>query len=137
MACDAADRIAAIVSLAGATYLDPEGCQPSEPVSALQVHGDLDTVILYGGTAGYPSATATIATWAAKNGCAGALEPTGERIDLDENVAGAETSQARHAGCPADGAAELWTIEGGGHVPRFGDGWAPAVWEFLQAHPKL
>ena len=38
-------------------------------------------------------------------------------------------------GCPA-GPSDLWTIEGGGHVPAFNEHWAPAMWSFLAAHPK-
>ena len=45
MACDHADAIAAIVSIAGATFLNPDDCAPSEPVSVLQVHGTNDAVI--------------------------------------------------------------------------------------------
>jgi polyhydroxybutyrate depolymerase len=45
MACDHADKIAAIVSLAGATFADPDRCKPSQSVSVLQVHGTADNVI--------------------------------------------------------------------------------------------
>jgi hypothetical protein len=31
----------------------------------------------------------------------------------------------------------LWTIEGGGHVPAFTDGWAGAIWSYLAGHPKV
>src|SRR5438552_1413322 len=39
MACTHADRIAAIASLAGATFANPADCGPSGPVAVLQIHG--------------------------------------------------------------------------------------------------
>ena len=49
MACEHADRIAAIVSVAGATFADVSACKPSQPVGVLQVHGTSDTVISFTG----------------------------------------------------------------------------------------
>ena len=49
MACDAAERIAAIASVAGATWADTSKCNPSEPVSVLQVHGTADVAVKYDG----------------------------------------------------------------------------------------
>ena len=37
MACESADLIAGIVSLAGATFLDPARCVPSQPVNILHI----------------------------------------------------------------------------------------------------
>jgi polyhydroxybutyrate depolymerase len=45
MACDHADQVAAIVSLAGAMYEDTARCTPSEPVGVLQIHGTADDTI--------------------------------------------------------------------------------------------
>jgi hypothetical protein len=42
---------------------------------------------------------------------------------------------ARHEGC-SSAAAELWTIEGGSHVPAFNSNWAGAIYTFLAGHPK-
>ena len=39
MACQSADIIAGIAAFAGATFLDPSRCQPSEPVNILHMHG--------------------------------------------------------------------------------------------------
>jgi polyhydroxybutyrate depolymerase len=69
MACDRAARIAAVVSIAGAQWNDLAYCQPSEPVSVLQVHGTADTVILYDGGPGYPGARTTVTDWAMLNRC--------------------------------------------------------------------
>lgn len=135
MACDRADRVAAIASLAGATWADPAECQPSEPVSILQVHGDADATIRYeGGDIArnpYPSAADTVASWAALNEC-GELEATDDRLDLDSQVPDAETRVDRYTDCPEGGAVELWTIEGGGHVPGLiQENWPAAILDFL------
>lgn len=141
-ACDRPGTVAAIVALAGMQWKDPARCgaTPADPVSVLHVHGDQDSVIEYGGGrlfgAEYPGAEETMATWAAKAGCAGALEATGSRLDLDDAVAGAETRTVRRQGCPAGIDDELWTIEGGGHVPSFNANWAASIYGFLAAHPK-
>jgi polyhydroxybutyrate depolymerase len=140
MACEDSDRVAAIVALAGAVWADPSLCPASEPVAVLAVHGTADVVIAYGGgtvpgeTDPYPSAPTTAATWGEKNGCAGS--ELGAALDLVTDLPGAETRVDRALGCVAGGAAELWTIEGGGHVPVFGPDWGERVWGFLAAHPK-
>jgi len=142
MACDRADRVAAIASLAGATWSDPAMCQPSEPVAVLQVHGDDDQVILYGGGGFqggvYPAAVDTVGTWAEKNGCSGELEATDTRLDLDADVKADETRVERFAGCPSVSTeVELWTLEGAGHVPDLVQPtWPAEMVEFLLAHAK-
>jgi polyhydroxybutyrate depolymerase len=139
MACDVAPRIAGIVSLAGANWKDAGKCQPTAPVAVLQVHGDADTTIKYGGgsnlTIPYPSAQDTVATWVSRNGCA-ATATAGAPRDLVPDLAGAETATEHHAGCRDNGAAELWTIRGGSHVPTLQPGWAAAIYDWLAAHPK-
>jgi polyhydroxybutyrate depolymerase len=139
-ACDRAAKVAAIVSLAGATWLDSAKCPAGSVVSVLQVHGDADTTIPYlGGStdvAPFPSAKDSVAAWAAKNGCTGALEASETRLDLDANVAGIETRVERYAGCPSTSAVELWTIEGGAHIPNLGSLWTESVYTFLSSHAK-
>ena len=49
MACDHADKVASIVSIAGTNFDDKAQCQPSEHVHVLQIHGTNDSVIRYGG----------------------------------------------------------------------------------------
>jgi polyhydroxybutyrate depolymerase len=140
MACDHADTIAAIVSIAGATYLDTSRCRPSEPVSVLEVHGTADEYIAYeGGTfidEPFPSAHATVTTWAAYNGCDQLLAPSGERRDVEPSLPGAETAGSGFDGCPAGIAVELWTIEGAGHIFAFSPDFVPSLIDFLLTHPK-
>jgi polyhydroxybutyrate depolymerase len=135
MACERADLIAAVVSLAGATWQDHAACAPARPVSVLQIHGDLDESIRYEGGQYYPSAPGTVERWAGENGCSGALAAVSERLDLDRSVSGDETRIERHGGCDGQAAAELWTIEGGGHLPGLTATFRAAVWDWLDAHP--
>lgn len=128
-ACDSAPRISGIVSLAGAVWKDASKCNPTAPVAVLQVHGTMDDFINYEGEANIPSAKVTVATWAAKNGCDPTLAATGTTFDLDSAVSGAETRVERHA-CPR-GAAELWTLDGGSHVPSLTPAFGEEIWTFL------
>jgi polyhydroxybutyrate depolymerase len=142
-ACDQASRVAAIVSLAGEVWKDPARCAPSEAVSVLQVHGDKDDTIPYdGGDTGtaadprpFPSAHETVATWAAKDGCKGALTAAGT-LDIDTRIAGAETKVERYDGCPTGIGVELWTVQGGSHIPSLPLNWGDMIYGFLSAHPK-
>lgn len=141
LACDLSQRIAAIVSLAGANWYDPTRCTPSEPVAVLQVHGTSDEIVYYaGGTLPiswrrYPGAMETIAAWARRNHCNPTLSDTGPLLDLDTVLPGAETRVQRHMGCTG-GAAELWTITGGRHIPNLQRTWATTIYDWLMAHPK-
>jgi polyhydroxybutyrate depolymerase len=152
MACEHADAVAAIVSLAGATFVEPDDCQPSEPVAVLQIHGTADDVIAYdggelsdvvdpsGGTLRYPGARATAAAWAGYDGCRPELMETEETVDVDALIDGqsgrAEATVARTSGCEPGGHVELWTIPDGGHVPSVSGAFAERVVDFLLDHPK-
>ena len=140
LACDSAPRIAAIAALAGDVWADASKCNPQSPVSVLQIHGTADAVIAYGGgknanLAVYPSATASVATWSAKNGCAGTATP-GAPLDLESVLLGSETTTVEYKGCKPGGAALLWTIQAGGHLPVFQPSFATTMYGFLAAHPK-
>jgi polyhydroxybutyrate depolymerase len=138
-ACDRAGRVAAIVTLAGMQWQDPGRCGAGSPVSVLHVHGRNDQTIRYEGGStpkgAYPGAVDTVGAWAGKNGCSGSLTATGRRLDLDTYVAGEETTVERYTGCTGIDV-ELWTIEGGGHVPAFNGQWAESIWAFMAGHPK-
>lgn len=139
MACDHADRVAAIVSLAGATFLDAAQCAPSEPVSILQIHGTDDGTIQYEGGSTplgtYPSAETTVATWSTYNGCTSETESLGA-IDLGSGLAGDETSKQAFTGCPVDGDVELWTMADGPHIPPLTENFAADIIDWLYAHPN-
>ncbi len=136
LACELSDKIAGIASLAGAQWTDPTRCVPKQPVAVAQIHGNLDIVIGYGGTAGFPSARDTVELWANRNRCTGALTYGGDKLDLDKLLLGAETKVERYAGCPTQGPVELWTIQGGSHVPALSSYFTSSVYDFLMDHPK-
>lgn len=139
MACDHADVVAAIVSLAGATFADPDDCSPSEPVATLQIHGTADDTIAYeGGDIGgtrYPSAQETLEAWVASNGC----DPEPEEPSPEPRQVFSGTDPATvtvHGGCDPGGHAELWTVPGGEHIPGLAPDFSDQVLDFLLAHPK-
>lgn len=118
MACDHADLIAGIVSIAGAIEIDPALCRPSHGVHILHVHGTRDSVIRFEGgafTGPYPSAPESVARWVALNGCSGASQP-GPAVDADSFTAGVETVVTRYVdGCRAGGSVEFWEMVGADH----------------------
>lgn len=143
LACDHSRLIAGVVSLAGAMTTDAAACDPSRPVSVLQIHGEADNVIRYGGgttndadpdAAPYPGAAETVALWAGRNGCDAepAAATTGPVID----EAAPAVQVAAYPNCDGDTAVELWTVPGGGHVPDLAPGATRAMVDFLMAHPR-
>lgn len=143
LACDSSDRIAAIAALAGEVWNDASKCQPSSKISVLDIHGTADPTILYdGGIAApgfppYPPELQTMSTWAAKNGCTGALTATGTTLDLESTLPGNETIESAYTGCPSGVDVKLWTIQGGSHVPSLNHPtWGDSIWAFFAAHPK-
>jgi len=121
VACDHADKVAAIVSVSGAA---PATCSPSSPVAVLEVHGRNDDVVpvaggkLGGGLpqlASFPSARDTIERWARVDGCS-APDANG------------------HRRC-AHGAADLWMLPGG-HMPALGRDIGEQLWQWLAGHRK-
>jgi polyhydroxybutyrate depolymerase len=145
LACDEAEVIATIVSLAGATYADQADCSPSAPVSVVQIHGTADDTIKYeGGTIPgappYPGAEATAQTWAAYDGCNEASTPLNAKVDVDADLASgtdpAETTVAEWPGCASGATVQLWTIPDGGHAPTIASSFADTILAFLLDHPK-
>lgn len=149
MACDHADLIASIASLAGMTFLDPNTPRPAQPVHVLQIHGTADEVVPYGGgaliglptTGLFPGAIATVQAWADFNGCQGPVWDAEATMDLDLAVTGLDTTAMRYTNCPPGGAVELWTIQGGTHGPTLVSGtmnseYSARVVDWLLTHPK-
>ena len=132
--------IAAIASLAGANHAD-ERSAPDSTVHVLQIHGTEDGTIAYDGDEiqgnPYPSAVESVTRWAEYNGC---NTDGGERElrDLDASIEGHESSVLSFGqGCKAGGSSELWTIDGGSHVPNLSETFSEQVVEWLMAHPKI
>jgi polyhydroxybutyrate depolymerase len=152
MACEHADVVAAIVSLAGASLPQRDDCRPTEPVAVLQIHGTADDVIKFDGgdlsdliggsgpSRTYPGARESATAWAAYDGCARELVEADDTVDVDALLSGpsgpAETKVARATGCEPGGHVELWTIPDGSHVPSVSGAFADEVVGFLLDHPK-
>jgi len=125
LACEFADRIAAVAPIAGVQ--DPEGCDPDRPVPLVAFHGTDDEFVSFegglgpaaselptegGGTIGtavdaveLPSVPEVITAWADRNGCA----------DRSSEAIGDDVRHVVHQ-CPAGTAVELYRVEGGGHA---------------------
>ncbi len=147
MACQSADIIAGLASLAGMPFLDPSRCGPAEPVNILHIHGTADTTDPYGGGAltsptfpanmpPSPGAEKAVQLWAGYNGATDPVTDPAPSLDLTTDVAGLDTIVTRYTNCPSGGAVELWTINGGGHIPTFSAEFSPRVIDWLLAHPK-
>ena len=141
LACDVGDRIAGVISVAGAAPSKDVACAQSTRLSFLEIHGDADPVVHYaGGTvfdrtdvAPHASVPETAQYWAQHIGCKGELDDV-ETIDIEPYVAGSETQVQRYDDCR--GAVELWTVKGGAHYVALQPPAIEAMWRFVQAHPK-
>lgn len=135
MACEAPDRITALVSIAGATFKSESKCEGTGAVSVLQVHGTEDETIAFGGGLVYPGAEETVGRWVTKDGC----DPSGiagDPLDIDDQVGGAETQVTRWQGCDAGTSVELWAMQGSTHIPGFSTAFAEKAMAFLLAHSR-
>ncbi len=140
MACKNPDRIAAIASLAGASFFKATDCGAKNSVSVLQVHGTKDETILYEGGQilgnSYPSAFASASQWATVNQCTQNAVSRSTKLDLEGNIAGDETSIKAWTNCQNSSEVELWTVENATHIPTLSSTFAKKIWEFFAAHPK-
>lgn len=137
LACDHADTFAAIAALAGATYLDPSACSPSQPVSVLSINGTKDYVVsIQGGDASdpYPSVADSLAYWSGYDGCstAAGMRRTGT-LDLDRTVKGRETTSFSYT-CPSGISIDYWSMAGVGHSPALSATFSPSVLDWLLRH---
>ena len=141
LACDHADQIAAIAVLAGAMWDNASLCTPSNPVSVLHIHGTADATIAYNGGNilgnAFPSAPISVGDWVTFDGCTNVPDNSSPPLDLDSSLAGAETTVEKFAaGCAASTEVNLWTIQGGGHIPSLTTAFSPDLVDFILAHPK-
>ncbi len=136
MACDAADVVTAVASLAGAAEGDETLCDPARPISVLQIHGTADATIAYtgGGFGGatYPGARDSVEGYAARAGCTDS--ELGENIDFTSDIPGDETTVRTWTACDAGLGAELWSIAGGSHIPALADGAIERTLDWLGSH---
>jgi len=138
MACNHANRIAAVVSLAGGSYIKSSACQATAPISVLQIWGTSDETYKSNHILGraIPGAVQTTASWAKLDRCSMKVVKLPVRLDLERKLKGEETTISQYQGCPAGTTVELWTIVGGEHVPAISKSFTADVVDFLMAHPK-
>lgn len=134
-ACEHAELVSVVVSLAGAMPADDGACRPSRAVTVVQAHGADDPVIRAGGGLrdghAYPSAAESAAAWARHDGCATTPTTTPARRDLDRAVPGPETTVTTWTGCAGAAAVELWSIAGADHAPALGPTFATTVLDLV------
>jgi polyhydroxybutyrate depolymerase len=162
LACQLADRVAAVAPVAGLQNFS--WCRPARPVPVVSFHGTADPFIAYTGGDGPigrllpapdgspvrhpgdggPSSSSIpdqVAAWAARNGCA--AQPTPRRVAADVTLLSYP--------CPAGDEVEFYSIAGGGHTwpgADFGVNPVPLLgattmsidanrimWDFFRTHP--
>ncbi len=141
LACDVGDRIAGVISVAGAAPAADVACAQTTALAFLEIHGDADPVVHYeGGTVfdrtdvpPHASALGTAQYWAQHLSCKSPLHDA-STLDLEPHVADRETAVQRYDGCL--GSVELWTVHGGGHYVALQPPALEAMWGFIQDHPK-
>jgi polyhydroxybutyrate depolymerase len=138
LACDRADVFAAVAPVAAVTAQTP--CNPSRPIAVLHFHGTDDLIVGYqsGSSSGGTSAPETVQSWAERNGCT-----TTTTIAYQNG----DTTCEAYENCSESSAAELCTIQSGGHTWPGGDcpSWlgrttmdinaTDYIWAFFSAHP--
>lgn len=111
LACERADRFAAIASVTGMLGLDSADCNPSRPVPVLHIHGTEDGIVRYGGgqtsVGTFVSAAASVGHFRTVNGCAS---------EATETFSMGDVRCERWGSCEASSDVELCTVTGGGHT---------------------
>jgi polyhydroxybutyrate depolymerase len=138
LACEAADKIAAIAPVEGAQNLE---CAPARPVSVIVFHGTADNHVAFGGgTAKFQigpvrtdnSVASAVSFWAREDAC----------TDMPRVEQTSAVHTDNYAGCKDGTAVELYAIQGGHHnwpSGRMSGNHVPAtdlMWAFFAEHPK-
>jgi polyhydroxybutyrate depolymerase len=106
LACEAADVFTAVAP--GSGGLSGIACNPSRPISVLNIHGTADGIV------NFTNQASSVSAMAMASGCSLANMPA--TIPLS----GADTTCVTQSGCPNGIEVTSCTVQGGGHV-WFGD----------------
>lgn len=107
LACERAERVAGIGTVAAAISELPEGCNPSRPVPLMHFHGAEDRIVPIGGEAPFlPDIGEWIEGWAERNEC---------RTDAESELS-AGLRLMRYEDCAGDAAVIYYAIAEGGHT---------------------
>jgi polyhydroxybutyrate depolymerase len=138
VACELADKIAAIAPVEGAQNVD---CRPSVPVSVLVFHGTADRLVPYeGGTTKFQmgpprtdnSVAAAVTFWVKRDGCS----------PVPHHEESSEVHVDTYSACKAGTSVQLYAIQGGRHIwpgtPISANHVAATdlMWTFFSQHPK-
>jgi polyhydroxybutyrate depolymerase len=134
IACDAPELINGVVEVAGSTWKDETRCASGLKVPMLLIHGTADETILYEGDKRYPGFKETAARFAKRNGCGTKLNAV-DKVDF-LSIEGSETTRESMESCSRDGAVDLWTLNGAGHLPLFDQRWTVAAYDWLVEHAR-
>lgn len=140
LACEMADRIAAVGTVAGAYSPLRNGCQPARPIPVVAFHGDADPIVKYDGAPlqGFPPIKDWVADWAKRNGC---------NKGPDTVFTQGEVTGIAYSDCQQNADVQFYIIAGGGHtwpgsfpIPLLGRTTADidatqTMWKFFSAHP--
>lgn len=140
LACEIADKVTAVASLAGAADIDLNKCAPSQAVSVLQIHGTLDAVIAYKGGSNllappFPGAETTVLDWRTHDACSETKTPMDD-ADYDSILAGNETKRTAWTDCKQGTRVDFWRIEGGAHIPTITDTFRDDLLQHLLARTR-
>ena len=136
IACALSNQIAAFATVAGAFYRIPGGCNPSRPISVLEIHGQADQFAPYDGNAymGMTGVQTYLNFWLVHDQC----KPANKVIFQKADVTALEWSQ-----CANGTIIQHYRISDGGHVwpgsnPTLGIGYnsytidaSVVIWNFL------
>lgn len=116
IACELANRVAAVGMVAGAYNPLEDGCHPARPMPVIAFHGTSDFIVPYAGEENnlfdFPPIVDWLSAWADRDGC----QSTPEILTISDDV-----TQTRYTECLNDVEVTLYTISGGGHVWYGGD----------------
>ncbi len=154
VACELADKVAAVGVVTGPPIEPPGGCNPQRPISLIAFYGTEDPLVTYEGgivsesfisklinrsshPVSFPSVESYIEAWAERNGC----PPLPELIPANGDASG-----VRYTDCKDSTEIVFYTIEGGGHTwpggrPTFVGktssdiNASQVMWAFFKAHP--
>jgi len=115
LACELADRVAAVGSVAGLMYNEVFAtCAPVRPVPILLIHGTADPVVPYAGTELFPGGRDVLQAWLVHNRC--------RRLPRVRPVPDTVTSDASRVvkfftrRCAAGSEIGFYRVENGGHT---------------------
>jgi len=147
LACEAADRIAAIASVTGSMADNTfTACDPSRVVPVLQIHGTADSTVPYEGSLTSTAIADVVEFWRAHNECPD-LPVVSDFPDLQSE--GCTVQAQRYFPCRDWSEMLLYRVDGGGHTwpgsfPLPGAGCTnqdiranAEVWTFFRRHNLL